>query len=331
MAYRYGADRIWIVNVGDIKPMEFPIEFFLDYAWNPERRPAESLPEYPQLWAKPKFGEKYAKDIADILTKYTRYNSCRKPELLSPNTYSLINYREAETIVSEYKQLAEKARKIYNSLPAEYRDAFYQLVLHPVEACSNLIDLYVTVGKNHLYEKQDRIATNSLAEKAKALFKKDEAVLPEFEPYNQQINFIEVFNHGKTPFEYPVQVGEPWVKINKVEGKIEIEERLWVNVDWKKAPTGRHRVPITVIGANESQVVIQAIINNPSASKRDEINGIVESNKYVSFEAEHYTQAVEVSPVTWQRIPDLGRTLSASTPFPVTAITQTPEENSPRL
>ncbi len=399
LAYRYGANRIWIVNVGDIKPMEFPIEFFLDYAWNPERWPAESLPEYPVIWAEKKFGVEYAKDIADIITKYTRYNSRRKPELLSPDTYSLINYREAETIASEYNQLAEKAKKIYNSLPAEYRDAFYQLVLHPVEACSNLNDLYVTVGKNRLYAKQGRIATNSLAEKTKELFKKDaeithyyntvlsngkwshmmdqthigytywqqppentmpeikeikipsaadmgvtvegsvnwwpmekdEAVLPEFDPYNQQTYFIEVFNRGKIPFEYSIQAGEPWVKINKAEGKIETEERLWVSVDWNKAPTGRHRVPISVIGANENQVVIQAIINNPSAPKRDEINGFVESNNYVSIEAEHYTQTVEVPPVTWQRIPDLGRTLSAMTPFPVTAKTQTPEGNSPRL
>ncbi len=399
LAYRYGVDRIWIVNVGDIKPMEFPIEFFLDYAWNPERWPAESLPEYPQLWAEQKFGAEYAKDIADILTKYTRYNSRRKPELLSPDTYSLVNYREAETIVSEYNQLAEKAKKIYNSLPAEYRDAFYQLVLHPVEACSNLNDLYVTVGKNRLYAKQGRSATNSLAGKAKALFKKDaeithyynnvlsngkwshmmdqthigytywqqpdentmpgikeieipsaadmgvsvegsvswwpmekdEAVLPEFDPYNQQTYFIEVFNRGKTPFEYSVQPGEPWVKINKTKGKIETEERLWVSVDWKKAPTGRQRVPIVVIGANENQLVIQAIINNLSSPKQDEINGFVESNNYISIEAEHYTQALEVSPVTWQRIPNLGRTLSAMTPFPVTAITQTPEGNNPRL
>ncbi len=60
LAYEYGVKQIWIVNVGDIKPMEFPIEFFLDYAWNPEQWPAERLPEYTRLWAERQFGTQYA-------------------------------------------------------------------------------------------------------------------------------------------------------------------------------------------------------------------------------------------------------------------------------
>ncbi|MDZ7375132.1 MAG: glycosyl hydrolase 115 family protein, partial [candidate division KSB1 bacterium] len=154
LAYEYDARQIWIVNVGDIKPMEFPISFFLDYAWNPEIFPAEYLPEYTRLWSEKQFGLRYAKEIAHILTSYTKFNSRRKPELLSPDTYSLVNYREAETVVSDYKKLEEQARTVYDALPAEYQDAFYQLVLHPVEACANLNELYVTVGKNRLYAKQ---------------------------------------------------------------------------------------------------------------------------------------------------------------------------------
>ncbi|MDZ7357840.1 MAG: glycosyl hydrolase 115 family protein, partial [candidate division KSB1 bacterium] len=173
LAYEYDARQIWIVNVGDIKPMEFPISFFLDYAWNPEIFPAEYLPEYTRLWSEKQFGLRYAKEIAHILTSYTKFNSRRKPELLSPDTYSLVNYREAETVVSDYKKLEEQARTVYDALPAEYQDAFYQLVLHPVEACANLNELYVTVGKNRLYAKQGRAATNSLAEKAKQLFARD--------------------------------------------------------------------------------------------------------------------------------------------------------------
>jgi hypothetical protein len=101
LAHEYGANRLWIVNVGDIKPMEFPIEFFLDYAWNPDAWPAEFLPEYTKLWSERQFGQKHAKEIADILTRYTQFNSRRKPELLSPETYSLSNYHEAETVVAE--------------------------------------------------------------------------------------------------------------------------------------------------------------------------------------------------------------------------------------
>jgi hypothetical protein len=120
LAYEYGCDRIWIVNVGDIKPVEFPLEFFLDYAWNPEVWPAEKIPEYTRQWAMEQFGAEYAAEIAEILSEYTRFNSRRKPELLSPETYSLVNYLEAETVVAEFNALAEKARQICNNLPPEY-------------------------------------------------------------------------------------------------------------------------------------------------------------------------------------------------------------------
>lgn len=184
LAYKYGADRIWVVNVGDIKPMDFSISFFLDYAWNPDAITADMLPEYTQKWVEKQFGEKNSKQIADIITAYLKFNSRRKPELLSPDTYSLTNYQEAENVVREYNDLMQKAKDINDSLPAESRDAFYELVLHPVEACANLNDLYVTVGLNRLYARQGRAVTNDLAERARALFKKDAEIT---KYYNQEL------------------------------------------------------------------------------------------------------------------------------------------------
>ncbi len=172
LAYQYGAREIWIVNVGDLKPMEFPIDFFLDYAWDPESITAGSLPEYYRAWAEEQFGPDHAGAIAGILQKYTRYNARRKPELLSPDTYSF-HYREAERVTEEYQALYEQTKAIARLLPAEYQDAFYQLVLHPVEACSNLHALYFAVAQNRLYAKQKRNMTNALAEKAKILFQRD--------------------------------------------------------------------------------------------------------------------------------------------------------------
>lgn len=173
LAYAYGADRIRLVNAGDLKSIEFPIEFFLDYAWNPASRPADRLPEYTRLWAEKQFGSAYAAEIAALLNGYTKFNSCRKPELLSPETHSLMFYREFETVVADYNRLAEQAETIYDKPTANMRDAFYQLVLHPVKACANLHDRYFTVAKNRLYAKQGRGLTNSLAQKAQALFAKD--------------------------------------------------------------------------------------------------------------------------------------------------------------
>ena len=176
LASEYGANRIWIVNVGDLKPMELPISFFLDYAWNPERWPADRLPEYGRTWAAQQFGPAHAREIAELLDGYTRLNSRRKPELLSPETYSLANYREADLVVADWSRLSARAVRLAASLPAERRDAFYQLVLHPIEASANLLELYVTVARNRAYAAQGRAATNELATRAESLFARDSAI-----------------------------------------------------------------------------------------------------------------------------------------------------------
>ena len=77
---------------------------------------------------------------------------------------------------------------------------------------------------------------------------KNEAVLPAFDPYHQQVYYLEIFNRGQMPFEYSAQVEAPWIKIDKAKGKVGIEERLQVSIDWKSAPIGIRRVPITVTG-----------------------------------------------------------------------------------
>jgi len=173
LTYRHGVDRIWLVNVGDLKPMEFPISFFLDYAWNPDQWPVERLPDYVRLWAQQQFGPEHAEGIAEILTAYTRFNGRRKPEMLAPDTYSLVHYKEADTVVAQYKDLARKADQLYKKMPSQYKDAYYQLVLHPVIACANLNELHVTVGRNHLYAQQGRSATNDLAGQVEVLFQQD--------------------------------------------------------------------------------------------------------------------------------------------------------------
>lgn len=184
LAYEYGVNRIWIVNVGDLKPMELPISFFLDYAWAPQEYTIDHSRKYTEAWAAQQFGSKYAKDIAGLLESYTQYNSRRKPELLAPDTYSLVNYQEAERVVLDYNALASKAERISKALPADAKDAFYQLVLFPIKACTNLNELYVTTGKNHLYAKQGRASTNELAARVQELYKADSLLTIQ---YNQEL------------------------------------------------------------------------------------------------------------------------------------------------
>jgi len=394
LAYEYDARQVWVVNVGDLKPMEFPISFFLDYAWSPEKWPAARLNEYTRLWAAQQFGPQHAAEIADILTLYTKYNGRRKPELLDQNTYSMINYHEFENVVDDYNKLKTKALQLYEKIPPEYRDAYYQLVMHPVEACANLNELYYNVAKNKLYAVQGRAATNETAAKVNELFKKDaeisnhynkgiasgkwdhmmdqthigytywqqppvdkmpdvttinlpaapqmgvavegseawwpleqsEAILPGFYPA-QGGHYIDVFNRGGGSFNFTAETSSPYVTIQPKTGSVSTEQRIWVNVDWSKAPAGVHSVPVTIT-ANGKKVTIEVSINKifPLNSM-----GFSENNGYVSMEAAHYTKAINNADVKWQLIPEYGRTLSGIMPSPVTAKSKAPGGNSPRL
>ncbi len=180
LTYEWGVKDLWIVNVGDIKPMEFPISFFLDFAWDPESMSAEKLPEYYVTWAEQQFGGEYAAEIAETLVLYSKYNSRRTPEMLKPDTYSLKNYREADRVVGEYKSLLEASTAIYKKLPEAYKSAFYQLVHSPIEMCCNLNEMYLAAGKNKLYGEQGRASANVYADKVRALFDRDTELTREF-------------------------------------------------------------------------------------------------------------------------------------------------------
>lgn len=180
LAKQYGADRIWIVNVGHFKGYELPTEFFLQYAWHTERWTNENLPDFTRAWATREFGAGKAGEIADILAAYTRFNGRRKPELLAPKTYSLVNYQEAERVVADFQAITRQAGEIFQTLPAAKRDAFYQLVLFPTQASALVNELYFAAGQNALYAQQHRAATNDFAAKTRKLFQADLDLMAQF-------------------------------------------------------------------------------------------------------------------------------------------------------
>ncbi|MDO7848641.1 glycosyl hydrolase 115 family protein [Hymenobacter sp. M29] len=289
LAHEYGANQIWIVNVGDLKPMELPISFFLDYAWNPDKIKADQVAAYTQQWAARQFGEQHAPDIADILAKYAKYNARRKPELLDANTYSLAT-GEWATVVTDYNALLTRAEAIEKQLPAEARDAYYQLVLHPVQACANLNELYYTVAQNREAAKKGAATTNALADKAKALYAKDAEIKQ----------------------RYHALAGGKW---NHMMDQTHIGYTYWQQPPVDKIPE--------VVTLPADQATASAAPYNQAAN---------DGKPFFAVEAEQYTKAVNAGPITWQRLPDLGRTAGAVTTFPVTAAaTAAPGGASPHL
>lgn len=122
LTYEYGVRKLWIVNVGDLKPMEYPITFFLDMAWNPDKFNAQNLQQHAEEFCARQFGCTYAKEAARILSLYAKYNRRVTPEMLNAKTYSF-NYGEWERVVNEYNTLALDAHKLGFLLPPEYRDS----------------------------------------------------------------------------------------------------------------------------------------------------------------------------------------------------------------
>jgi hypothetical protein len=159
------------------------------------------------------------------------------------------------------------------------------------------------------------------------------AVLPVFSPYQSQPEqFIDVFNRGSVPFGYRVTVGDdaPWLTATPARGRVDLQQRVTIGVDWTRAPKGDREVPLTVTGPGGVSVEVLALIENPAVPAR-RLKGFIEANGYVSMEAEHADRAVNTLGVTWVRLPGIGRTGGGMTPFPVTAPPVTPGGAAPRL
>ncbi len=306
LAYEYGVDKIWIVNVGDLKPMEFPISFFLEYAWNTQKWNENNLKDYYTNWASQQFGNTYAKEIGEIIKKYSQYNARKKPELLSPETYSLANYNEADNVVNDYNKLVDEAEKINQQLPAEYKDAFFELVLHPVKASANLNELYVTVAKNRLFYSQRAAAANKLADRAKQLYLNDSLISSQ---YNHTIA------NGK------------W---NHMMDQTHIGYTYWQQPPINKMPEVKY-VPKDSIIEQGIKVDVRNITAENLIPKSLKGNFFYEKDGYVSIQAEHFTKAINTSNIHWKVIPDIGRDGSGITTFPVTASAQIPNTNSPHV
>ncbi|HEY5381658.1 MAG TPA: glycosyl hydrolase 115 family protein [Acidobacteriaceae bacterium] len=180
LAIAYGADRLWVVNVGDGKPMEFPIEFFLDYARTPQRWDKDHLDEFTKLWATREFGPEHADEIATAMEEYTRYNGRRKPELIDANTFSLTDYGEADRVYGERKALEDRVDKLATELPENERASYFELIQYPVDACANLTEMYITAGRNAADGRVGNPRANAEAAEVQRMFARDAALSAEY-------------------------------------------------------------------------------------------------------------------------------------------------------
>ncbi len=305
LAWAYNAREIWIVNVGDIKPMEFPISFFLDYAWNPEAIGAEDLVDYTQKWAARQFDTTYAKDIADVIDKYSKYNSRRKPELLDARTFS-VETGEWNRVTEEYQLLYKQADAIRKVLPPVYQDAYYQLALHPVQASSNLYRMYNAVAMNQYYALRGDTSANRFAADAKQFYANDSAITIAYHK----------LNNGK------------W---NHMMSQTHIGYTYWQQPNVNKMPV------VQYVNQTASRAMPADTASKVFRSAKELLNGasgdglFFEHNGMASINATHFSKKYETGTVHWQVLPGHGRTGDAITTYPVTHANFSKEQGSPWL
>ena len=179
LAYENGIDRLWILNVGDLKPMEYPISQFMDIAWNPHKYAVNHITDHTRDWCAQQFGEEQADEAARLLNLICKYNGRCTPEMLDKNTYSLEN-GEWQEVVNQYLQIEAYALRQYNSLPAAYHDAYRQIILFPIEVMSNLHQMYFAQAMNHQLYKQGNPKANVWADECERLFKRDSLICDEY-------------------------------------------------------------------------------------------------------------------------------------------------------
>ncbi|CZT13826.1 uncharacterized protein RCO7_11556 [Rhynchosporium graminicola] len=159
LAYAREARQIWIVNVGDLKLLEIPINFYLDMAYDMSLfQTPDSVKAWETRWAEREFGAALSLSIASIIDRYGHYAARRKWEVLDASTFSIMNYNEGDTVLKEWNALVADAQGIYDSLPAAAQPGFFELVLHPCKAGLIMYQLYISTAKNNLYATQGRVS-----------------------------------------------------------------------------------------------------------------------------------------------------------------------------
>ncbi len=309
LAREYGADRLWIANVGDLKPMELPISFFLDYAWDPEDWPVERLPAYTEEWAAQQFGSAHATRIASMLDRYTKHNARVKPELLDADTYSLVNFGEWDRVVGEYEDLAAEADALLAEIDLARRDAFLQLVWYPVQASANLNAMYRAVAKNRLHAAQGRSDARDWADRAEALYARDAELT---RVYHEDVaggkwaHMMDQTHIGYTYWQQPDEQVMPVVerpdvpKQSALRVSVPGTERVWPGA------AGDAALPLIVPGQNHSawldlfttgkQPRYFKIRSNAAWMSVDTASGKVDGTRRVSLR------------IDWSKVPDKGAT-----------------------
>ena len=170
LAWNGGIQKLWILNVGDLKPMEYPIQLFMDMAWNPTKYNVDNLLEHPRAFCAACFGEDQACEAAELLNLVSKYNGRITSEMLDATTYTTDEFAQ---VVADYQALEARALRQFVTLRPEQRDAYRQIILFPIQAMGNVYDMYYAQAMNQQLAIEGDPEANLWAERCRQAFKRD--------------------------------------------------------------------------------------------------------------------------------------------------------------
>lgn len=188
-SYDMGANKVWILNVGDLKPAEKEIEYFADLARNVWSTSNTEISSIYEQNAKRDFNmnEADAKEYAAIMDMYYQIANSKRPEFLRTGDFSMTAYGdEGERYINKYKDICARAETLYEKLPNDKKTSFFELALYPIRTATNMAIDYVQTDRANLYLNQGRgAAANKYAEEAAKAVKQINA---DIEYYNSMLD-----------------------------------------------------------------------------------------------------------------------------------------------
>ena len=173
LAYDYGIQRMWILNVGDLKPMEYPIQLFMDMAWNPKEYTQQTVTDHTCRFFSSVLGDSsLAEEAASIYNRNCQYMARVTPEMLDAQTYNLAT-GEWRRVADDYARLERRALRLFADIPEATRDAYRQAILFPVQAMANLYDMYYAQAMNKVLAEAGNPDANLWADKVEECFNRD--------------------------------------------------------------------------------------------------------------------------------------------------------------
>ncbi|MGN0106621.1 MAG: glycosyl hydrolase 115 family protein, partial [Hominilimicola sp.] len=169
-SYDMGSDKIWILNVGDLKPAEKEIEYFARLARNIDEVRDTDISEIYKQNAKRDFNmnDADAKEYAEVMDEYYEIANSKRPEFQRSGNFSLTAYGdEGQRYIDRYNELTERAETLYKKLSENKKYAFYELALYPIRSAKNMAIDYIQSDRAKLYSEQGRgAAMNTYAAEA---------------------------------------------------------------------------------------------------------------------------------------------------------------------